>query len=187
MKVWLALAVLAVSACSNDAPNGAEPASQSDAEAVAADSATSNQGASAGKPGAPYGIDYRIIGTPVVGSPLTIELRVRSTLGPQPVTLDYRINDATAMTLAEAQPSQVELAPADNDASMRQQVTVIPMREGRLYLNVSAAFETADGTRSTLTAIPIQVGSGARQLEQNGRLERDENGEAVRVIDAEGG
>ena len=47
------------------------------------------------KPGAPYSISYRIVGTAIVGSPLTIDLKVQSTLGPVPLTLAYRINDAS--------------------------------------------------------------------------------------------
>ena len=62
------------------------------------------------------------------------------------------------------------------------QVVVIPQREGRFYLNVSASFETEDGTLSTITAIPIQVGTGTRELQQNGEVELDESGETVRVL-----
>ena len=137
------------------------------------------------KPGAPYSIGYRIIGTPLVGSPVTVALQVRSALGPRPVTLSYRVPDRDAMVLAESQPSSVRLEPAANEDALRQQVTVVPMREGRIYLNVSAAIETAEGMASTVAAIPLQVGGGPRELEPNGRLETDENGETVRVLDSD--
>lgn len=137
------------------------------------------------KPGAPYSISYRIIGTPIVGSPVTVDLRLVSSLGPRPVTLRYRINDSSAMLLSESQPDSVELEPAANEASMTQQVTVIPQRDGRLYLNVSASFETEKGSNSTVVAIPIQVGTGTRELLQHGELEVDENGEAARVLDSD--
>lgn len=137
------------------------------------------------KPGSPYAISYRIVGTPLVGSPVIVDLRVTSALGPRPVNLNYRINDASSMLLAESQPASVRMEPAAHDESFHQQVTVIPQREGRLYLNVSASFDTKDGTVSTVMAIPIQVGTGTRELQENGEVQLDENGEAVRVLSAE--
>ena len=137
------------------------------------------------KPGAPYSISYKIIGTPIVGSPLTINLRVVSALGPRAVNITYRINDASAMVLAESQPASVRMEPAANEGSFTQQVTVIPQRDGRLYLNVSASFDTEDGTMSTVMAIPIQVGTGTRELQEHGVVELDEKDEAVRVLSSD--
>ena len=134
------------------------------------------------KPGAPFAMSYRIIGTPIVGSPVTIDLRVESMLGARPITVDYRFNDAGAMSLHEAQPARVQVEPAANENFIAQRVTVIPQREGRHYLNVSASFETADGSRSTIMAVPIQVGAGGPELRENGEVRQDENGEAVRVL-----
>jgi len=133
-------------------------------------------------PGSPYRVSYRIIGTPVVGSPVTVALRVESSRGSKPLNLEYRINDATSMVLAESQPASVRMEAAGNDTAFTQQVTVIPQREGRFYLNVSAYFETVDGTMSTVTAIPIQVGTGTRELQPHGEVQLDENDEAVRVL-----
>jgi len=133
-------------------------------------------------PGSPYRVSYRIIGTPVVGSPVTVDLTVESSRSSQPLNLEYRINDATSMLLAESQPARVRMEPAGDDAAFTQQVTIIPQREGRFYLNVSAYFETVDGTMSTVTAIPIQVGAGTRELQPHGEVQLDENDEAVRVL-----
>ena len=136
-------------------------------------------------PGSPYRVNYRIIGTPVVGSPVTVDLQVESAAGSHPVNLEYRIRDASSMMLAESQPASVRMEPAANENVFKQQVTVIPQREGRFYLNVSASFETANGTQSTVTAIPIQVGAGTRELQEHGEVQVDENGEAVRVLTSE--
>ena len=76
----------------------------------------------------------------------------------------------------------VPSASAGGDVGGRQQVTVIPMREGRLYLNVSASVETETGSMSTVTAIPIQVGDAPRELQDHGELTTDESGEAIRVL-----
>jgi len=56
------------------------------------------------KPGSPYSVSYRIIGTPIVGSPVTVELQVESNQGTQPLNLEYRINDATSMVLGHSHP-----------------------------------------------------------------------------------
>ena len=77
------------------------------------------------KVGAPYSISYRIVGTAIVGSPLTIDLRVDSTLGPAPLNLSYRINDASSMMLAESQPADVLMEAAANESEFKQQVTVV--------------------------------------------------------------
>ena len=134
------------------------------------------------KPGSPYSVSYRIIGTPIVGSPVTVDLRVESNQGTQPLNLEYRINDATSMVLGESQPAAVLMEFAANETAFTQQVTIVPQREGRFYLNVSASFETADGTMSTATAIPIQVGTGSRELQPHGEVQTDEDGNAVRVL-----
>jgi len=134
------------------------------------------------KPGSPYSVSYRIIGTPIVGSPVTVELQVESNQGTQPLNLEYRINDASSMLLGESQPATVRMEFAANETAFTQQVTIVPQREGRFYLNVSASFETADGTMSTVTAIPIQVGTGSRELEPHGEVQLDEDGNAVRVL-----
>jgi hypothetical protein len=134
------------------------------------------------KPGSPYSVNYRIIGTPIVGSPVTVDLRVESNQGTQPLNLEYRINDATSMVLGESQPATVQMEFAANQTAFTQQVTIVPQREGRFYLNVSASFETADGTMSTVTAIPIQVGTGSRELQPHGEVQLDEDGNAVRVL-----
>jgi len=119
----------------------------------------------ASKPGSPYAISYRIIGTPVVGSPVTVDLRVDSKRGSQPLNLEYRIMDMTSLLLAESQPRNVRMESAANEDWFKQQVTVIPQREGRFYLNVSASMEIPDGTLSTVMAIPIQVGNAPRVLQ----------------------
>ena len=182
------LAGFALAACGNEPaePEAATAAEleTTEPEVVFEPSSHADGYTTVAKPGAPYRIAYRIIGTPIVGSPVTIALQVKSTLGPRPVTLSYRVPDADAMTLAESQPASVRMEAADNEAAMRQQVTVVPLREGRLYLNVSAAIETEQGTQSTVAAVPLQVGGGQREMLENGRLESDENGETVRVIES---
>ncbi|MDH3490655.1 MAG: hypothetical protein OEM20_01475 [Gammaproteobacteria bacterium] len=184
-----ALASFGLSACGNsdvdESAIEAETAPVKNAPAVVGAKPESSYDGTIAKPGAPFNVSYKIIGTPIVGSPVTIDLLVTSTLGSEPVTVSYRINDASAMMFHEAQPAQVRMAPVADEGFIKQQVTVIPQREGRLYLNVGASVETESGSMSSMMAIPIQVGSGGRRLEENGELQVDENGEAVRVLTPE--
>jgi hypothetical protein len=136
------------------------------------------------KPQGPVTIAYKIIGTPIVGQPVGVDLQVQSTIGPQAITLSYRVNDSTAMQFTEAQPSRVSIAATNDEGPSLQQVRVIPLREGRLFLNVSATVETEGGSMSTVTAIPIQVGSAPREIQENGEVMLDENGELVRSLPA---
>ena len=137
-----------------------------------------------GKPQGPVKIDYRIIGTPVVGQPVTIDLKVKSNVGDAPVTLSYGTNDSTAMSFPETQQRMVSLAFVDDERTAGQQVTIIPAREGRLFLNVTAHVQTDTGSLQTVTAVPIQVGAAPRELQQNGVVTTDENGELVREMPA---
>lgn len=182
------LASLCLAACGNSPGDD-------DAATAAADVATKAPGVTftpkgdtpvSGKPSGPITVAYRLIGKPVVGQPIAVDLRVMSTLEGKPVTLDYRVHDTTALMLAESQPRTTTLAASANREGERaQQVTVIPMREGRLYLNVSASVDTENGTMSTVTAIPIQVGDAPRKLQDNGVLSTDDQGDAVRVLPAD--
>jgi len=178
-----AIAAIALAACGSDEAVTAEKqdAAVSSPEPAGKPVSSVYDGTVA-KPGSPYAISYRIIGTPIVGSPLTVDLRITSALEPRPMTLDYRINDATSMMFAESQPESVRMEIAENEDAFEQRVTVIPQREGRFYLNVSASFESDEGTVSTGMAIPIQVGNAPREMQEHGELQQDENGEAVRVL-----
>ena len=180
-----AIAIIGVAACGGEPAEEPAVAAEVDLQKTAPQvtfKPSAEYDGTVAKPGSPFSISYKIIGAPIVGSPLTINLRVASALGARNVTLSYRITDASAMVLAESQPASVLMEQAANEESFTQQVTIIPQRDGRSYLNVSASFETENGTMSTVMAIPIQVGTGTRELQEHGVVELDEDGEAVRVL-----
>lgn len=133
---------------------------------------------SPGKPSAPINIDYEIMGTPVIGVPLSINVTVSSTLD-QPITVNYRINDTTSLMFTGAQSERVSLVAVGDEMFSAEQVTVIPQREGRLYLNVSAEIETEIGMMAKVMAIPIQVGSFRPAPRVNGELITGDDGEAL--------
>ncbi len=172
-----ALAVLALlSACGKaDVGEGAS-LSPEDKAAKTAHEPTS--------PGGPVRISHRIVGTPVVGQPLAIDLSLKSMRGAAPLKVDYRINDSTALAFGDQQLTSTTALPDRESLIAEQQVTVVPQRQGRLYLNVSVGIRTELGTSSTVMAIPIQVGSGPRRFEENGTLATDANGNAIRVLPA---
>jgi hypothetical protein len=97
----------------------------------------------------------------------------------KPTALNYRINDARNLVFPQAQAQRVALGVLGDSDRAAQQVIVVPQREGRLYLNVSAEVETEQGTLLKSMAIPIQVGSAPRELQTNGEVSQDADGEAI--------
>lgn len=185
LKLLSLLAIFSLAACGDDADAPAGDTVTVDKTAAVEKKPTPEFDGTVAKPGAPFSISYNIIGTPVVGSPVAVELRVSSSLGPQVVRLDYSIPDETSIMLHDAQPASMDAEFAANEGWVDQRVTIIPQREGRLYLNVSASVATDDGRMSTTIAIPVQVGQGGRELEEQGELATDEDGESIRILTSE--
>lgn len=133
-------------------------------------------------PGAPAKIAHALVGTPVVGQPLQVDLSFESMAGAVTMVVDFRINDSTALIFPDQQVRSATITPDADSLIAMQQVTVIPQREGRLYLNVEVAIESDTGMSSTVMAIPIQVGEGPRAYVENGTLSTDARGNAIRVL-----
>jgi len=140
---------------------------------------------SAGKITAPITLSYKVVGNPVVGQPVAVNLQIASTEDAQRITLRYRAGDASSMLFPEAQANVVELSPGMSEAQRMQQVTVVPQREGRLFLNVSAEVPTATGSMFKSLAIPIQVGGAQAEPVRNGELKETADGEQVISMPAE--
>jgi hypothetical protein len=171
---WLVLLILGVhvAACQDSKENATNAAAGEEKPGVEA-------GSSPGKPTAPISIQYDVIGHAVVGQPVSVNLQLASTQAEMPVTLDYRINDASAMVFPESQAQRIETIAAPSDRPRMHQVTVIPQREGRLFLNVSAEVETVNGTLFRSIAVPIQVGSAAGTPAVNGAIGKTAEGEDI--------
>lgn len=137
------------------------------------------------KAGAPFTVNYTVIGTPIVGSPVSLDLQIFSAFGDAPIEIGYQVTDSTAVELPDAQPRSMTIAPAASESSISNRVTVIPLREGRVYINVSAAVETKDGRSSTVISIPLHVGEVDTGLVEHGSLEINEEGETTRVLTSE--
>lgn len=140
--------------------------------------AVANAGAtSPGKPSAPISMDYEVMGNPVVGAPVSINLSIKSAGGQGPVQVQYSISDRSSMSFQRGQVERVEIAEKPGDEI--RQIAVIPQREGRLYLNVSAEIQTVNGSMIKSMAIPIQVGSAPDKQQNNGTLVEGPDGETV--------
>ena len=88
------------------------------------------------------------------------------------------------MSFPETQVDSVSLAFVDESRTASQQVTVIPSREGRIFLNVTALMDLETGSMQTAAAIPIQVGSAPRAYEEDGEVTTDDQGELIRQMPA---
>jgi hypothetical protein len=180
----LLLVGFAPAAC-QDTGNGATGGKEAAAPGQESATAEADPGQPTGKPSAPITMAYSIVGNAIVGQPVSINLEVKSSLPDTPVTLHYRINDARTLTFPQAQAQRVTLGTFGEEDRRLQQVTVVPRRDGRLYLNVSAEIETDDGMLQKSMAIPIQVGQAPRQLESNGEPRERADGETVISLPAE--
>lgn len=174
------------------------PADSSGSDVVASSTVTAPSGKSAvksaagktsatsiGKRSAPISFRYEIEGKAIVGQPVVVKIFVASSVTDVPISVVYRVHDASSMLFPDSQIERRVFAPAESDELRSQKVTVIPQREGRLYLNVSAEIETANGMMIKTTSIPIQVGSAPPELEVNGKLVETADGEVVVSMPAE--
>jgi len=167
-----AIAALSLAACSENSGNSGSAAGAKPLPDVA------DRGSmSAGKPSAPISMDYEVLGKAFVGLPVAINIRVRATRDTGPIAVRYSINDASALRFQEGQVEQRRYS--DRSDLDMQQVVVVPQREGRLYINVSAEVQTPGGSMIKSMAIPIQVGNAPMQPQINGELKVGPDGETV--------
>ena len=183
---FLAVAAIAIAACGSPDAGSADSAAAGTAATPAPIQPKIDDDLNLTvKPQGPVRFSYRVIGTPVVGQPVTIDLVVESNVGDVPITLNYESNDTTAMSFPETQMREVSVGFVDDQKLSSQQVTVIPAREGRLFLNVSATLQMESGTMRTAKAIPLQVGSAPRDLTPTVPTTTDEDGNQLREMPAD--
>ncbi|NOX69231.1 MAG: hypothetical protein GXP15_08600 [Gammaproteobacteria bacterium] len=172
------ISALALVACEGDRESMSDSTQETTAKPA---TAVKKPGAaiekSPGKLTAPISFDYSIVGNPIVGQPVSINLQISSPLDDRTITVFYRVNEAGSLTFPESQLETITLLPLAEVTSRNQQVTVVPQREGRIYLVVSAEVETDGGTMMRSMSIPIQVGNSPRAPTVNGELVEGPDGE----------
>ena len=166
------VAAISLAACGDETSSISSVSSVKEAPAVAGSASTSP-----GKPTAPISIDYEVLGKPIVGLPVAINIEVHSSQDLGPVSVQYSIDDTSALLFQEGQVQRLENMEFAELAS--QQLAVVPQREGRLYVNVAAEVQTPGGSMIKSMAIPIQVGSSPNRPEINGELVEGPDGETV--------
>ena len=173
------IALLALAACSGGSDNSerqvARPATKT--AAVAGKPQPAPVQKSPGKITAPIEFEYSIVGNPIVGQQVRVNLQISTPLNDRAITMNYRVNDLGSMTFPESQLQIVTVLPLADATVRSQQITVVPQREGRLYLIVSAEVETDGGTMMRSMSIPIQVGSAPRETIAMGELVEGTDGE----------
>ncbi len=120
------------------------------------------------------GVDmvYRIEGTPSVGNPLDIRIRISSR-----VAATTTLRAGAGLLLSD--PAQVLRSHAGQPTE--HTVSVVPQSEGRFYLNL---FSVANG-RGGASAIAVQVGKGSVQLKPAGKVQVMPDGERVISVPAQ--
>lgn len=121
------------------------------------------------KSGSGVRLAYRIVGTPMLGSPLTILIQVSSATEAQ-----LFLRAPAGLTLLA--PNQALQSPAGLE--VEHSVTVLPDAQGRHYLSV---FSVANG-RPSAAAIPVQVGRGPVQLKPGGNVKHTPSGERIIIV-----
>ena len=112
-----------------------------------------------------------------IGIWVAVNVEFSAAGGEGPVQIQYSIADSSAVAFQQGQVERLEIR--DRSDIKRQQLTVIPQREGRVYVNVSAEVETENGTMIKSMAIPIQVGNAPNRPTTNGEVVEGPDGEQV--------
>ena len=100
---------------------------------------------------------YNILGNATVGEVTTINVIINGGSYKDEIILSYRIGVTDDLIFGEDQLQSMTLNILSNGLYPAQQVTVIPQREGRLFLVVSADITSNNEIITKSTAIPIDV------------------------------
>jgi hypothetical protein len=178
--VALTSMVLSLAACQgdDDSTTVVKPAAVASKPLPTADQPDA---ASPGKPTAPISITYEVMGNAIVGQPVLINLVISSPKGP--VSVQYNILDGSALVFQSGQVERLEIA--DPSSGSAQQLSVIPQREGRLFVNVSVEIQAPVGLNIRSMAIPIKVGKAPEKATTNGELVEGPDGERVISLPAQ--
>ena len=102
-------------------------------------------------------IEYEIVGEAIINKPVGINIYVSYEQPGQDIVLYYRINAENDLKFGDNQIETVNLLPLSDGNYPLQQVIVVPKREGRVFLVVSAEIESTRRIDSTSMAVPIDA------------------------------
>lgn len=169
----LLVSIVMITSCAKEAPSTNDTVAVEQGKVLPDVPAAAT--ASPGKPSAPVDISYEVMGNPVVGVPVAVNVVITSQH--KPLSVRYSIDDKSALAFQSGQVEKLDVP--DASAGSQQQLNVIPQREGRVYINVSAEVPSDLGTMIRSVAIPIKVGSAPKKTTINGELKEGPDGEKV--------
>jgi hypothetical protein len=131
---------------------------------------------SPGKPLPPIAFDYRILGTPVAGQPLEIEIStgVEAALADLNVVLS-----GNERLLVPIEMARLRLAAAAAGQRATRTVRVTPVASGTVYLDVLLEAEIDGRQQSRAVTIPIRVGGDATPEPPAGTPSTDAEGTPI--------
>ena len=96
-----------------------------------------------------------------------------------PIQVNYRAADVGAMFIEKGGDANQSFKLANLATPGRREIVVVPQREGRSFITVTAELQTPAGIQSYSRDIAINVGAVPIQKTLNGELKADENGEPI--------
>jgi hypothetical protein len=138
--------------------------------------AAASAATSPGKPLPPIAFDYRILGTPVAGQPLEIEIST----GVEAALADLNVAlSGNERLLVPIEMARLRLAAAAAGQRATRTVRVTPVASGTVYLDVLLEAEIDGRQQSRAVTIPIRVGDGATPEPPAGTPSTDAEGAPI--------
>ena len=108
-----------------------------------------------------FEIKYDIQGKPIIGQAVSVKLIFDGSLESEQIQIEFKIEDPSSMIFSESQVEKINLQynKIKNDNIFIQNVSIIPQKTGRIFLNVILSYEIKSGIVSIMKAIPIYVDS----------------------------
>lgn len=108
-----------------------------------------------------FEIKYDIQGKPIIGQAVSVKLIFDGFLESEQIQIEFKIEDPSSMIFSDAQVEKINLQynKTKNDSIFIQNVSIIPQKTGRIFLNVILSYEIESGIVSIMKAIPIYVDS----------------------------
>lgn len=123
----------------------------------------------AGKPVAPFAIEHDVAGTPTIGVPLEITLKLRPRTPIDAIEVTLSADDGLSI---DASDERLTAAGASPEAPAEWQIVVLPVADGRQRLRVYAEADVGGERQGRSAVITLRVGAPAEAV-------RDAKGKAM--------
>ena len=176
-------AIMALAGCQpqsndRDGAESADAAASPDESSQTIDTVYQSPGA---RLRAPIDVKYRLLDTPRVGQPLSLELTLMPTVATTGFGFTLKPEEGLVVDTAQLTKSFAGKATRPPQTTT---LSITPQREGRFYLRVVANVVVNGQSKSRTVTIPIQVGSGTRELEAMGEVKIDADGNRIILLPA---